>query len=101
MSEGGSEDDSFTLTNIKLRPKTNAHTPQLISPPVTGTPPTVTRKREARPDSISAMETAARSSTPVDANALNRRLSDEASKRRERTPVPSPARKRQRIYGDR
>lgn len=71
-----------------------AATPALISPPESKTPPTASHKRNK---SIS------RNSEPVDASALSKALKDfeKAGKARERTPIPSPSRKRPRIQGDR
>lgn len=76
------------------------HTPTLISPPDSKTPPTVMNKR--RQD---ALGNAGRddSSEPVDPLALTKALEkvEEVGRQRELTPGGSPSRKRQRIYFDR
>jgi cell division cycle 20-like protein 1, cofactor of APC complex len=76
------------------------HTPALLSPPETKTPPTETHKRNQAELAYTAQD---RNSEPVDASALSRALEqfERAGRQRERTPTASPSRKRQRIYGDR
>jgi cell division cycle 20-like protein 1, cofactor of APC complex len=76
------------------------HTPTLISPPDSKTPPTVTNKRHQ--DAI-AQAPRDSSSEPVDAHALSKALDrlDQTGRQREHTPGGSPSRKRQRVYGDR
>lgn len=77
-------------------------TPELISPPISKTPPTVERQappNDAGPDF-------ARSSTPVDAAELSKKLQhheDSSGRQREHTPGASPSRKRPRTFygGDR
>ncbi len=74
------------------------HTPTLISPPESKTPPTATHKRNQTDFTFNGSD---RNSAPVDASQLSRALElfEQAGKVRERTPTASPSRKRQRIYG--
>lgn len=76
------------------------HTPTLISPPESKTPPTAIHKRNQTDFTFNGSD---RNSAPVDAGQLSRALElfEQAGKARERTPTASPSRKRQRIYGDR
>lgn len=75
------------------------HTPSLISPPESKTPPTQRAKRNLTSGGAHGNGT---SSEAVDATALSRALERfEAAGRREHTPTGSPSRKRQRVYGDR
>ncbi|KAF2095740.1 cell division cycle protein [Rhizodiscina lignyota] len=80
----------------------DVHTPTLLSPPDSKTPPTITTSNKRHSDT---MANAGRdgSSEPVDAQALSKALEkfEQAGRQRERTPGASPSRKRQRIYGDR
>lgn len=83
-------------------------TPTPMSPPRSKTPPTVTGKRshsEHSEHQAATSNAANRSgSEPVDANALNKALSDvaRAGQRRVSTPAASPSRKRQKLQaGDR
>lgn len=79
----------------------DVHTPTLISPPGTKTPPTAPGKRttSAGRSSHGAQR---HGSEPVDADALSKALHQfEEAGRRERTPGDSPKRKRQRVYTDR
>lgn len=80
----------------------DVHTPNLISPPGTKTPPTDPSKRAHSHNNV-ANDAARDGSTPVDADALNKALHqfEDAVRTRERTPGESPKRKRQRVYGDR
>ncbi|KAF2709829.1 WD40 repeat-like protein [Pleomassaria siparia CBS 279.74] len=77
----------------------DVQTPTLISPPESKTPPTETHKR----NKIEFPLGNDGNSAPVDASQLSRALEqfEQAGKVRERTPVASPSRKRQRVYGDR
>lgn len=97
--EGASVDPEGTSTKATER----IETPELISPPTTRTPPTVERERKAEP-AVGGQATN-RSSTPVDAAELSRKLQhheEETGRQREHTPGASPSRKRpRRIYGDR
>lgn len=82
----------------------NPHTPSLVSPPGSKTPPTATSKRDyAHGEVIGGHVRAGSEAVAVDADALSRALKDfeEAGRQRERTPGGSPSRKRQRVYGDR
>lgn len=78
----------------------DVHTPTLISPPDSKTPPTISNKRHS-----DALGNAGRdgSSEPVDPHALSKALEkfEQAGRQREHTPGGSPSRKRQRMYGDR
>ena len=72
-------------------------TPSLVSPPESKTPPTLkTGKCQTNGGQQSR-------STSVDPNALSLALKnfEDVNSHRERTPGPSPSRKRQRVYGDR
>ncbi|KAK5374616.1 substrate-specific activator of APC-dependent proteolysis [Exophiala xenobiotica] len=76
-------------------------TPTLPTPVGSKTPPTLASKRFAgRDGNMSAVQ---RATEAMEADALNRRLKefDSARRQRERTPGRSPSRKRQRVYGDR
>ncbi|KAK5130637.1 substrate-specific activator of APC-dependent proteolysis, partial [Cryomyces antarcticus] len=83
------------------------HTPTLISPPGTKTPPTATSKRPLLTDKSNGSGNGSRGddrgSEPVDPDQLNKALErfEQAGRQREHTPGSSPSRKRQRIYGDR
>lgn len=77
------------------------HTPPLISPPGTKTPPTDPAKRSERAEQKSKQLHHARSGS-LDVTAVSDMLQQEAARRqREVTPGESPKRKRPRIYGDR
>lgn len=78
----------------------NSHTPALVSPPTTRTPPAAVRKSHVNGHANGADRAG---SEPVDPSALSKALKnfEEAGHTRERTPGASPSRKRQRIYGDR
>jgi len=79
----------------------DVHTPPLISPPGTKTPPTDPAKRSERAEQKSKQLHHARSGS-LDVTAVSDMLQQEASRRqREATPGESPKRKRPRIYGDR
>lgn len=54
-------------------------------------------------DKNAAVDTERADSEPIDARALSKALKDveELKNSRERTPIGSPSRKRQRIFGDR
>ncbi|CAG7921731.1 unnamed protein product [Penicillium olsonii] len=74
----------------------------IVSPPGSKTPPTMPTKRTMYfPDNSGNRRQ--EGVEPVDPSALARALKDyeTAGGRRERTPVSSPCRKRQRVYGDR
>jgi len=78
-----------------------AHTPPLLSPPGTKTPPTDPAKRSERAEQKYKQLHNGRSGSP-DANAVSEMLQQEASRRqREATPGESPKRKRTKVYGDR
>ena len=90
---------SIEATTVEVRETSDLQTPTLISPPDTKSPPTIGPKRE-EPSGL-GIGGDGRASTPVDAGALSRALSEEVGRHREHTPGASPRRKRQRIYGDR
>ncbi|KAF2154615.1 WD40 repeat-like protein [Myriangium duriaei CBS 260.36] len=82
-----------------------SHTPPLISPPGTKTPPTDPAKREHAQEN-QHVATRARSSTPLDIDAVTARLQQqqqhaESRRQRETTPGESPKRKKPRVYSDR
>jgi cell division cycle 20-like protein 1 (cofactor of APC complex) len=80
----------------KERMAEEAHTPTLISPPESKTPPTATHKRNQ------ADFAQDRNSEPVDPLALSKALEQFGQPPRVRDrPIASPSRKRQRVYGDR
>ncbi|KAK7612284.1 WD40-repeat-containing domain protein [Phyllosticta paracitricarpa] len=75
------------------------HTPSLISPPESKTPPTQRAKRNLTSGGAHGNGTA---SEAIDASALTKALERfETAGRREHTPTGSPSRKRQRVYADR
>ena len=78
----------------------DTHTPTLLSPPESKTPPTAKGKRHLSDNAANVTEP---NSEPIDSNVLNKALRkfEDTSRRREQTPTASPSRKRQRIYGDR
>ncbi|TKX27531.1 WD domain-containing protein 3 [Elsinoe australis] len=79
-----------------------SHTPPLISPPGTKTPPTDPAKRHRAQENQDAGER--RGSTPLDVDAVNARLKhhEDSRRQRETTPGESPKRKRARVvYNDR
>ncbi|KAG8526877.1 uncharacterized protein KY384_008306 [Bacidia gigantensis] len=88
-------------STFDTRVEGSLHTPSLVSPPDSRTPPTVTGKRTM--DSGQAKRPERSDSEPVDPNALSRALENVGNpgQSRERTPISSPSRKRQRVYGDR
>ncbi|KAK7723136.1 substrate-specific activator of APC-dependent proteolysis [Botryosphaeria dothidea] len=76
------------------------HTPTLISPPESKTPPTARNKRNiTAPGAIGN----GKSADTLDPNALSKALEkfEQAGRQRDYTPGLSPSRKRQRVYGDR
>lgn len=77
----------------------DVHTPTLISPPESKTPPTARNKRNiTAPGAIGN----GKSAEALDASALSKALeSFQAGRQRDPTPGLSPSRKRQRVYGDR
>lgn len=97
MAEEDCSKTSYTASALDAR----LATPDLISPPITKTPPTV--ERQAAP--AMAAQARNRSSTPVDPAELAERLQSHeegSGRQREHTPGASPSRKRQRrVYGDR
>lgn len=86
------------------RGNTRSQAARMASPPASKTPPSVPKKTTfLYPEHSTTLPRAQEGSEPVDASALKNALKgyDEAGRRRERTPGPSPCRKRQRVYGDR
>ncbi|PNS13874.1 hypothetical protein CAC42_1365 [Sphaceloma murrayae] len=78
-----------------------SHTPPLISPPGTKTPPTDPTKRQRIQENEDMGEK--RGSTPLDVDAVNARLQhhDDSRRQRDTTPGESPKRKRARVVYDR
>lgn len=77
----------------------DVHTPAMLSPPRSKTPPTITGKRaHSRHQSASAVNRSG--SAPVNPSALNRALKqmEDAGRRRDITPAGSPQRKRQKTF---
>lgn len=78
-----------------------ADTPHLLSPPESKTPPTVAHKRHHDVQEFTRQRSQS-TEAAVDSRALTKALEQyaQATKQREHTPAPSPARKRQRMmYG--
>ena len=77
------------------------HTPTLISPPETRTPPTATHQHHQ--SNGSRTQRGGRGSAAVDADILSSALKqfEDTGHQRDHTPGGSPSRKRQRVYGDR
>ncbi|KAK4547103.1 hypothetical protein LTR36_001324 [Oleoguttula mirabilis] len=77
----------------------DAHTPTLMSPPRSKTPPTVIGKRSHSERLANASNRGG--SEPVSAMALNKALQnvEEAGRPRSTTPSGSPSRKRQKVQG--
>jgi len=75
----------------------------IVSPPGSKTPPSMPTKRTMYFPDNSGNRQQQEGADPVDPSALAKALKDyeTAGTRRERTPVSSPCRKRQRVYGDR
>lgn len=94
---GGDNAPLIDMTNQRAPPE--IHTPTLMSPPRSKTPPTVTGKR-SHSHVVGANGASRSGSEPVSAVALNKALQqmDDAG-RRSMTPQGSPSRKRQRVYG--
>ena len=82
----------------------HTNTSALVSPPPTTSPPLVSAAKYSHMngDSTKRRERS-EGSEAIDPSALTKALKEyeEAGRARERTPAPSPSRKRQRIYGDR
>jgi len=82
------------------KPSDRPHTPSLVSPPGSRTPPAATTMQANAAEGSNRRSQSV--SEAVDADALTRALRNfESAGRRDRTPGASPARKRQRVYGDR
>lgn len=89
-------------TSITSKTMENSHTPTVVPPADTRTPPLAVNKRtHLNGQSTNRAERAG--SEPVDPTALSKALKgmEDAGRVRERTPGASPSRKRQRVYGDR
>ncbi|KAM0717650.1 hypothetical protein Q7P37_007502 [Cladosporium fusiforme] len=79
----------------------DVHTPAMLSPPRSKTPPTIHGKRtHSRNQSTSANVTTRSGSGPVNPTALNKALKhmEDSGRRRDLTPVGSPQRKRQKTF---
>ena len=98
-----SADVKSTTDKADLAPIDDVHTPNLISPPGTRTPPTITNeKRTGATRNLDDPALGRIASEPIDPLALSKALHfEQAGKQRDRTPGDSPKRKRQRVYGDR
>jgi len=94
--------ESHLLTATLTSTVEDLHTPPIISPPRSKTPPPATGKRghDANGHTNGHVRAA---SEAIDPDMLSRALKDfeEAGRQRDRTPGGSPSRKRQRVYGDR
>src|SRR5215472_14911545 len=92
------EDQLHQLSSASIGKGANpaqSHTPPLLSPPDSKTPPTATHKRHHDLQDTTARD---RNSEPIDPSALTRALEMfESGRQREHTPGPSPSRKRQRM----
>lgn len=94
--------ESQITSSITSKTMENSHTPTVVSPADTRTPPLATNKRnQLNGQTTNGAERAG--SEPVDPTALSKALKsmEDAGGVRERTPGASPSRKRQRVYGDR
>ncbi|KAL2037352.1 hypothetical protein N7G274_009837 [Stereocaulon virgatum] len=94
--------ESHITSSITSKTMENSHTPTVVPPADTRTPPLAVNKRNhLNEQSTNIAERAG--SEPVDPTALSKALKpmEDAGRVRERTPVASPSRKRQRVYGDR
>lgn len=80
-----------------------SHISSIVSPPGSKTPPTMPSKRTMYFPDNSRNRQQPEGAEAVDPQALAKALKDyeAVGARRERTPVSSPCRKRQRVYGDR
>ncbi|KAI9829235.1 MAG: hypothetical protein M1819_006415 [Sarea resinae] len=93
--------DSQSAPTAAGPPSDRPHTPPLVSPPGTKTPPDAIGKRIHTNGHTTNRHD--RGSEAIDADALSKALKEfeEAGRQREQTPTGSPSRKRQRVYGDR
>lgn len=97
--------ESHYSTSVISRQMDNSNSPGLASPPDNKTPPLVVGKHAHTNVNVNAgFDKSA--SDPVDAGGLSRALRnvEDGGRLRERPPVGSPSRKRQRVqgaYGDR
>jgi cell division cycle 20-like protein 1, cofactor of APC complex len=90
--------EGLAVEGISDRPQT----PDLNTPPLSKTPPTIPTRRSLGNVEIGSSSTRV-ASEAMEADALSRRLKEleNAGRPRDRTPGRSPSRKRQRVYGDR
>jgi hypothetical protein len=93
---------SKTANGSAAKPQIS-HVSSIVSPPGSKTPPSMPTKRTMYFPDNSGNRQQQEAVDPVDPSALAKALKDyeTAGTRRERTPVSSPCRKRQRVYGDR
>ncbi|KAK3174411.1 hypothetical protein OEA41_001657 [Lepraria neglecta] len=94
--------ESQITSSLTSKTMENSHTPTVVSPAGTRTPPLATNKRNHLTGQITNGAERA-GSEPVDPTALSKALKEmgDTGGVRERTPGASPSRKRQRVYGDR
>lgn len=103
----GIADELFSSksTNVTITSSAAPLSPSVGTPPRSRSPMAAAEKRKS--DRASNMENVARrssiASNGIDADQLQKVLRDfdNAGKARDITPAGSPARKRQRVYGDR
>ena len=93
--------DEVAVNNAQSKNAAELHTPALISPPDTRTPPTATHQRH-QPSDI-GVRRSERGSEAIDPDVLSNALKTfkDSGHQRDHIQGSSPSRKRQRIYGDR
>lgn len=90
--------ESHYSSSVISRTMGDSHSPALVSPPDAGTPPLAIGKR-GHPNGDFSNGFQKAESEPLDASRLSHALKahEETVQRRERTPMGSPSRKRQRM----
>ena len=93
--------DDVVARNAQSKNTAEFHTPTLISPPDTRTPPTATHQRQQPNDAETRYDE--REPSAIDPNVLSNALKkfEDNGRQRELTPGGSPSRKRQRTNWDR
>ena len=93
--------DEVVADNAQSKNSADFHTPTLISPPDTRTPPTATHQRH-QPNDVGARNSE-RGPGAIDPDVLSIALKnfEDSGRQREHTPGGSPSRKRQRTNWDR
>ena len=93
--------EDVVANNAQSKTTADLHTPTLISPPDTRTPPTATHQRN-QPSDAGARHSE-RGSGAIDPDVLSIALKnfEDNGRQREHTPGGSPSRKRQRTNWDR